>query len=195
MPRGIVRRDPPFAELKQTLFKSNCQRHIGKTQKFPAIAGWLGLTTINRPGCMALTTLMDGTAPALPRDAEHEIVIWPGARIYLKIEIGFIRQSCLELPVVCARKCQQRPIFTTLPLIMIERPYIVITLYYTWLRYVIVTLCGDIWASSFHYVLPILSFKQRHALKATRPCVFLVIFTKLRNGQYTATVNLYNNNF
>ena len=51
---------------------------------------------------------------------------------------------------------------------MIERPCIVITLCYKWLRYVIVTLCDNIWASSFPYVLPILSSKQSHALSAER---------------------------
>ena len=32
-PRGIVRLDPLFAEQKQTLFKSDRQRHIGKKRK------------------------------------------------------------------------------------------------------------------------------------------------------------------
>ena len=45
-----------------------------------------------------------------PRDAEYEKVICPGAGVYLKIEIGFILQNCLELPVVCTPNCQRRSI-------------------------------------------------------------------------------------
>ena len=38
---------------------------------------------------------IDGTALYQPRGAEHGEVMWPGAGVYLKIDIGFILQSCL----------------------------------------------------------------------------------------------------
>ena len=114
------------------------------------------------------------------RDAEYEKVICPGASVYLKIDIGFIWESYIELPIVFAPKSHGRSIFTT-SLITVERPCIAIKLRHKLAS----SRHHDMWqymGIKFPYVLPILSFKQSRALKATERCVLLVLFTKLRKG-------------
>ena len=100
------------------------------------------------PAAGVPAALTGGTAKALTARHGTRKSDMSGSGCLLRIKIGFIWQSCVEWPVVCTPKCQRRSIFTT-SLIMVERPRIVIRLCYNWLRYVIVTLCGNIWASSF----------------------------------------------